>query len=96
MASRSTVVVDLPGVVIVRVDHGIADSFSRSVIPATARAWKRATHYGLTTRCRVVELAPDFTVEGTRCASFAAFGATHPAATGALTGYIEGLQSVED
>lgn len=91
MAARSSVVVDVIGLVIVRVDHTVTDSFSRSVMPASARGWKRAKHRGAATSCRVAELAPDFTVDGRKCASFIAFGPTFDAARGALAGYVEAV-----
>ena len=90
MSSSSTIVVDQPGAIVIRIDHGVADSFSRSVVPTSTRAWKRATHRG-TAHCRVTALAPEWTVseDGKRCASLAAFGPTHTAAEGVLQAYLD-------
>ena len=93
MASHGHVAVDLPTHVIVRVDHGVADSFSRSVMPTATRTWRRAMHCGAN-RHRVGALAPDFTVdrERGRCASFTAFGPSFPAAEKALADYLALIQ----
>jgi hypothetical protein len=96
MAARSSVVVDTTGLVIVEVKHGEADSFSRSVMPASTRAWKRAKHRGAATQCRVAELAPDFASNGRKCVSFIAFAATFDAARGALTAHIDSLTTDEN
>jgi hypothetical protein len=89
MAARSAIVVDRTGLVIVKVTHTVTDSFSRAVMPASARAWKRATHRGAATTHRVAELAPDFTVDGQKCASYVAFGPTFDDARARLAEYVD-------
>jgi len=96
MASRSTIVVDTPDLVIVRVDHGIADSFSRSVAPTTARGWSRAINCTARANKRIFEFAPDWTVDGTRCVSFGAFGTSHEAARGGLAAYLDSVRPAHD
>jgi hypothetical protein len=93
VASTSTVVLDRPGAIVIRIDHGVADSFSRSVIPTSTRAWKRLASRG-TAHCRTLEFAPDWTVseDRKRCASFAAFGPTHVAAESVLKAYLDTVQ----
>jgi hypothetical protein len=93
MASRGTVVIDTPGAVVVRIDHGVADSFSRSVIPTSTRTWRRARHHGSAT-FRVTSLAPDWTVDGTHCASIIAFGPTRDAAHGTMQAYLDTVAPV--
>jgi hypothetical protein len=92
MASRSAIVVDNRDVVIIEVTHTISDSFSRSVVPTSTRAWKRSRGYRGGLRFRETVLAPDWTVEDKRCTSFIAFGPSHPAARGALTAYLDARQ----
>lgn len=89
MASRGSLVVDRPGAVIVRIDHGVADSFSRSVLPTATRAWHRSPHCRGTTY-RDVDLAPDWTLTPDKrgCASFVAFAPTFDAAQAALADYL--------
>lgn len=91
MASRGTVVIDRPGAVVLRIDHTITDSFSRSVIPTSTRAWRRARHHGSAT-FRVTSLAPDWTVNGKHCASIIAFGPTRDAAHGVMQAYLDQVQ----
>lgn len=90
MSSRAHVAVDLPTHVIVRIDHGVADSFSRSVIPTSSRTWKRSINCRANTH-RIVELAPEWTVNGRMCASFAAFGPSFDAAREALAAYLAAI-----
>ena len=91
MAARSHIAVDVPGLVIVHIDHHVADSFSRSVMPTSTRAWKRAVHRGAATVCRVADLAPDWTVDGTACTSFVAFGPTFEVARQALEAHVDSM-----
>ena len=62
MSARAHVAVDVPGLVIVHVDHTIFDSFSRSVLPTATRKWRRAINARGATH-RQSTLAPDFTVQ---------------------------------
>jgi len=93
MAARSHIAVDVTGLVIVHIEHTVFDSFSRSVLPTSTRAWKRAINRGAATVCRVAELAPDFTVDGTACTSFVAFGPTFAVAREALEAHVAVLKS---
>jgi hypothetical protein len=91
MAARAHVAVDVTGLVIVHVDHTVFDSFSRSVMPTSARAWKRAINRGAATTHRVADLAPDWTVDGTDCMSFVAFGPTFESARAALEAHVDSM-----
>jgi len=91
MAARGHIAVDVPGLVIVHIEHHVADSFSRSVLPTSTRAWKRAINRGAATTHRVADLAPDFTVDGRECMSFVAFGPTFHAARAALEAHVDSM-----
>jgi len=95
MASRSTIVLESVGTIIIRVDHGIADSFSRSVLPTSTRAWRRSRLHHTATY-RAAELAPDWTVDGTHCASIVAFSTSHEAARGALEAFLDRVNPAAD
>jgi hypothetical protein len=96
MAARAYVAVDVPGLVVTHIDHGRADSFSRAVLPAANRAWRKAINYGAATMCRVAELAPDFSDDGGECTSFVAYGPTLAVAREALEAHVEVLKSASE
>lgn len=97
MGSRAHTVVDTPTLVLVQVEHGPADSFSRSVTPTATRRWNRSINRSTATQY----VAYDFAVEGLgthvgtpheTCVSFAAFAASHEDARIAIRDHVETLR----
>jgi hypothetical protein len=93
MSSTAHVLTDTPTLVLVQVDHGPRDSFSRSVAPAATRRWNTSLNRSSATS----SVSYDFAVEGLgtgegdkeRCVSLAAFAPSFTDAREALATYVE-------
>jgi hypothetical protein len=93
VSSKAHTVVDTPTLILVQVDHGPRDSFSRSVAPTATRRWNHSLNRSSATS----SVSYEFAVEGLgtgegaseRCVSFAAFSASFADCREALDAYIE-------
>jgi hypothetical protein len=96
VSSRAFTVVDTPTLILVQVEHGPADSFSRSVTPTATRRWNNSLNRSTATQFT----AYDFAVEGLSrgegrsevCVSFAAFASSHENARAAIAEHVETLR----
>jgi hypothetical protein len=93
MSSRATVLIDTPTLVLVQVDHGPADSFSRSVAPTATRRWNTSLNRSSATSSVSYEFAVPGLGYGSgereMCVSFAAFAPSFEAAREAIAVMIE-------
>lgn len=87
MASKATVVRDVPGEILVRVVHLDTDSFSRSVDRAANRAWKRTRNARTATHT-----TGDYAYVGTgtprECVSIVAYSTSFGRAREAISTYL--------
>jgi hypothetical protein len=96
MSSRAFTVVDTPTLVLVQVEHGAADSFSRSVTPTATRRWNNSINRSTATQFTAYEFAVPALSRGTGrdevCTSFAAFASSHENARAAITAHLDTLR----
>jgi hypothetical protein len=97
MSSRAHTIVDTPTLVLVRIEHGAADSFSRSVTPTATRRWNTSVNRSAATQYTAYEFAVPALSRGEGraevCVSFAAYASSHENARAAITAHLDTLRS---
>jgi hypothetical protein len=96
MASTARVLLDAPGMIVVRVDHLDSDSFSRSVNRAANKAWRNSRHARTATYTTGRYGMNDHTEDYRQCASVVVYATSHGKARDLLGAWLHAGAWMED